>query len=120
MVSTLHKTAVRLQSTETEYDTKTYVLVLHCLVWISLPHLIQQTPTQRTVFPKPNFSEESSDGDFCSLKQPWTEAHTFDLPHKISAPYSVCWQPYLRQTYCPCIQYGCLWLLIPKPIIWVL
>ena len=60
-----------------------------------------------------------SDGDFFSLKLPSIEAHTCELAHKISAPYSVCWQPCLRQTYCPCSQYGCLWLFTPKPIIQV-
>jgi len=68
----------------------------------------RQTPTQ-------TFSQKTpgTNSDFCSLKLPSNEAHTFEMPHKISAPYSVCWQPCLRQTYWPCLQYGYLWVFTP-------
>ena len=93
--------------------------MLHSLVWISPLLTVDKPLHKEQSFESPSSRKTlGANGNFCSLKLPSNETHTFELPYKISTTYSVCWQTCLRQTCCPCLQYGCFWIFSPKPIIW--
>ena len=122
IVSTLHKSAIQLQSTKTVYGTAVYLLMVYYLVGFSLPSHSRPQSTKPISKEQPFLSPSSRKtlGPrrwLYSTNLPSITVNIFQLPQKIPALYSVCWQSCLRHTYCPFSQYVCPRLFTRKSIL---